>query len=57
MCLTLRIYSQGVLKMEVNPAWHMEAVKAQAVVSRTHALRSIQQNNGKTHDSGDSVLS
>ena len=56
--LDLEDYLRGVLKMEVNPAWAMEAVKAQAVVSRTYALRSIQQNNGKNgYDLGDSVLS
>ncbi len=44
--------------MEINPAWPMEAVKAQAIVSRTYALRSMRQNNGKNgFDLRDSVLS
>ena len=56
--LDLEDYLRGVLKMEVNPARHMEVFKAQAVVARTYALRSIQQNNGKNgYDLGDSVLS
>ena len=54
----LEEYLRGVLKMEVNPAWPQEAVKAQAIVSRTYALRSIRQNNGKNgYDLRDSVLS
>jgi len=32
-------YLRGVLKIEVNPAWPMEALKAQAVIARTYALR------------------
>jgi len=41
-------YLRGVLKMEVNPAWQMEALKAQAVVARTYALR----NKGKHSSQG-----
>lgn len=56
--LDLEDYLRGVLKMEVNPAWPMEAVKAQAIVSRTYALRSIQNNKGKGgFDLDDTVLS
>lgn len=56
--LDLEEYLRGVLKMEINPAWPMEAVKAQAIVSRTYALRSILQNKGKNgFDLRDSVLS
>ena len=56
--LDLEEYLRGVLKMEINPAWPMEAVKAQAIVSRTYALRSMRQNNGKNgFDLRDSVLS
>ena len=56
--LDLEEYLRGVLKMEINPSWPMEAVKAQAIVSRTYALRSIRQNNGKNgYDLRDSVLS
>jgi stage II sporulation protein D len=54
--LDLEEYLRGVLKMEINPAWPMEAVKAQAIVSRTYALRSMRQNNGKNgFDPRDSV--
>lgn len=56
--LDLEEYLRGVLKMEINPSWPMEAVKTQAIVSRTYALRSIRQNNGKNgYDLRDSVLS
>lgn len=56
--LDLEEYLRGVLKMEINPLWPIEAVKTQAIVSRTYALRSIQQGNGKgEYDLGDSILS
>ena len=34
----LEDYVRGVMKVEANPAWPMEALKAQAVVARTYAL-------------------
>lgn len=56
--LDLEEYLRGVLKMEVNPAWSMEALKAQAVISRTYALRSVLQNKGKGgYDLRDTVTS
>lgn len=56
--LDLEDYLRGVIKMEVDPNWHPEAVKAQAIVSRTYALRSITQNKGKNgYDLQDSVMS
>ena len=56
--LDVEEYLRGVLKMEVDPAWPMEALKAQAVASRTFALRSKRQNNGKAgHDLGDTMFS
>ncbi|MDI9370446.1 MAG: SpoIID/LytB domain-containing protein [Synergistaceae bacterium] len=45
--IDLEEYLRGVLKMEVNPAWSMEALKAQAIISRTYALRSVLNNKGK----------
>jgi len=43
MTLTNRIeleqYLRGVLKMEVNPGWPMESLKAQAIISRTYAIK------------------
>ncbi|WP_334138138.1 SpoIID/LytB domain-containing protein [Thermovirga lienii] len=46
--ISVEQYLRGVLKMEVNPAWQMEALKAQAVVARTYALR----NKGKHSSQG-----
>lgn len=37
----LEDYVKGVLKMEVNPSWPMEVLKAQAVVARTYALANL----------------
>ena len=56
--LELEDYLRGVLKNEVSPAWPLEALKTQAIVSRTYALRSISMNKGKGgYDLGDSYLS
>lgn len=40
-------YLKGVLKMEVNPAWPMESLKAQAIIARTYAFRS-RNKHGKS---------
>ncbi len=50
-------YLRGVLKMEANPAWPTEALKAQAIVSRTYALRRISGSRGREYDVSDSVES
>ena len=39
--LDVESYLRGVLKIEVNPAWPMEALKAQAIIARTYALRQL----------------
>jgi len=44
----LEDYIRGVLKMEVNPDWPVESLKAQAVISRTYALK----NRGKHGSEG-----
>lgn len=51
--IDIESYLKGVLKMEVNPGWPMEALKAQAVVARTYALR----NRGKHGSSGFDLCS
>ncbi len=43
-------YVRGVLKMETNPAWHLEALKAQAVISRTYALKNLGKYGKKGFD-------
>ncbi|WP_058486106.1 SpoIID/LytB domain-containing protein [Defluviitalea phaphyphila] len=43
----LEEYLYGVVPAEINPNWHMEALKAQAVVARSYAIR----NMGKHKDS------
>ena len=50
-------YLRGVLKMEANPAWPSEALKAQAIVSRTYALRRVFGSRGREYDVSDSVES
>lgn len=43
-------YIQGVLYHEVAPWWPMEALKAQAIVSRTFALYQTKVNTNKDYD-------
>ncbi len=43
-------YLKGVLKMEVNPAWPMEVLKAQAVIARTYALRNRNKHGSAGYD-------
>jgi len=42
--LDLEEYLRGVIAEEISPQWPMEALKAQAVVARTFALRQILDN-------------
>ena len=43
-------YLKGVLKMEVNPAWPIEALKAQAIIARTYAFRSRNKHGSSGFD-------
>jgi len=43
-------YLRGVLKMEVNPAWDFEVLKAQAIVARTYALRNLGKHGSEGFD-------
>ncbi|MEK7702955.1 MAG: SpoIID/LytB domain-containing protein [Nitrospirota bacterium] len=49
-------YLQGVLPSEMPPDWPMEALKAQAVISRTYALYQKRKNKGGEYDLPASVL-
>lgn len=40
--LPMEEYLYGVLKNEIGPGWHREALKAQAIASRTFVLRRIE---------------
>jgi stage II sporulation protein D len=42
--LDMEDYLRGVIREEISPQWPMEALKAQAVVARTFALRQILDN-------------
>ena len=46
--LTIEDYLYGVLPVEMSPDWPLEALKAQAVASRTYAMRFI--NPSKDYD-------
>ncbi len=57
--LDLEDYLAGTLGREVYPGWHDEALKAQAVVSRTYALHRRAERRGEGFDlvahTGDQV--
>ncbi len=43
-------YVKGVVPSEMNSAWHLEALKAQAVVARTYALYQRRTAAGRDYD-------
>lgn len=49
-------YLFGVLPKEVDPKWHLEALKAQAVVSRSYALASKRARAKERYDVTSTVL-
>ncbi len=51
----LEAYLYGVLKLEVNPAWPAEAVKAQAVAARTLAVASLGRFAREGYDVRDNT--
>ncbi len=53
----LETYTEGVLAGEVYSSWVPEALKAQAVATRTYALRRMSENKSRTYDVDDTVLS
>src|SRR3989339_195768 len=48
--LGIQDYLCGILPREVNPEWGMEALKAQAVISRTYALRNMRRHDRDNFD-------
>jgi stage II sporulation protein D (peptidoglycan lytic transglycosylase) len=48
--LKLEDYLRGVVPLELDPQWHPEALKVQAIVARTYALYQKRQNHGKDFD-------
>lgn len=54
--LDLERYLEGVVPAEMPPDWEGEALKAQAVISRTYALYKKRENQGRGYDLAGSVL-
>lgn len=48
--LGIEHYVSGVLSKEVDPEWGIESLKAQAVISRTYALRNIGKHGAENFD-------
>lgn len=46
----LETYVEGTVGREMPPSWQAEALRAQAVVSRTYALRAIRERAGSSFD-------
>lgn len=55
--LDLEDYLRGVLPSETNPNWKENALKAQAVVSRTYALFKMIENRGESFAVSSDILS
>ena len=55
--LPLEDYVESVVASEIGPNWDAEAVKAQAVISRTYAVFRKDSNRGLKFDLTSSVLS
>jgi stage II sporulation protein D len=43
-------YLYGVMSREVSPGWHIEALKAQAVVSRTYVMKNLGKHDREGFD-------
>jgi stage II sporulation protein D len=54
--IPLEEYLKGVLSQEVSDSWPLEALKAQAVVSRTYAIRRMVDNRDKEYDIEDTEM-
>ncbi|MBA4371244.1 MAG: cell division protein [Thermodesulfovibrio sp.] len=54
--LPLEDYIKSVVSAEIGANWDMEALKAQAVISRTYALFQKKANNNQNFDLTSSVL-
>jgi stage II sporulation protein D (peptidoglycan lytic transglycosylase) len=50
-------YLKGVLPKEVNPLWPFEAIKAQAIASRSFAVSRVLRNSHKAYDLTDDTYS
>jgi len=55
--LGIEDYLRGVLPKEMSPDWPMEALKAQAVVSRTFALNNLGKYSASGYDLSDDAHS
>ncbi len=55
--LPIEAYLYGVLPKEIGASWHKEALKAQAVASRTYAISSLGRFKSKGYDLGDDIMS
>jgi len=54
--LPLEDYIKDVVTVEVRPDWEMEALKAQAVISRTYALYQKRMNGNSIYHIASSVI-
>jgi len=55
--IDLEDYVQGILYHEASHYWPMEALKAQAIVSRTYAVYQMQENKSKDYDLTSDIYS
>ena len=53
--INIEDYLKGVLPKEVNPNWNMEALKAQAVISRSYVIKNLQRHSSDNFNLCSSV--
>jgi stage II sporulation protein D len=53
----LEQYIKGVLYHEISHRWPIEAIKAQAIATRTYAVYAMQQKEGKDYDVTNDIYS
>lgn len=53
--LGLEQYLYGIMKPEISPDWPEETLKAQAVISRTYALKNLDKHSGEGFNLCDTV--
>ncbi|MFH1458485.1 MAG: SpoIID/LytB domain-containing protein [Candidatus Omnitrophota bacterium] len=55
--ITLEDYVKGILYHEASHYWPMEALKVQAIISRTYALYQMEENKAKDYDVTSDIYS
>jgi len=53
--MSMETYLEGVVAGEMEPTWHLEALKAQAILARTFTIEQLQRRGGTRELTGTDV--